>query len=825
MLQDIRYGIRMLRKNAGFTAVALVALALGIGANTAIFSVVNAVLLRPLPFADQERLMLIWASKPQRDFAQLPLSLPNFNDVKGQSQAFDGIAAWALGRFNLSGDGEPEQVQYAVVSADFFPVLGARPALGRDFLPSENQPSDSRAVIISHGLWQRRFAGEQSVIGRSVTLDGQSYEVAGVLPQDFRFVSFPKETDVWLPFGLDPFQDRKYARGANSLGVIARLRGDATVESAQAEMSTIAGRLEEQFPRFNRGLKLNIVPLREQVIKRFKTGLLVLLGAVGLVLLIACANVANLLLARAKSRQKEIAIRTALGASRFRIIRQMLTESLLLALSGGALGLLIAVWGVELLASVPYNTPDLFTPYNIANQQIGLDGRVLVFTLALSALTGVVFGLAPAIQVSNSNLNESLKDAGTKSGAGRRNRARGLLVVSEVALSVMLLVGAGLLIKSFARLNEVDPGFRAENVLTANVKLPQSKYRENRQVATFYKQLLDRASLLPAVESAGAVEYLPMSGIDSSTGFFIDGRPEPAPTERPQTHYRAVSSDYFRSMGMVIREGRAFRESDDTEAPRVALVNETMARRYWPDENPIGKRVALDLEAMRFYPDRAPDMDIPSAMREIVGVVADVKHSRLEGEAVPEMYIPYLQRPTRDMTVVLRTNADPAGLIPALRDVAAAIDKDQAIADINTMSNLLTASIAQPRFNMLLLAIFAALALLLAAVGVYGVVSYSVTERTREIGIRMALGAGARDVLGLVMKEGLMLSMIGVAAGLAAALAMTRVLSSLLFDVSATDPIVFAGISLILMGVALGASFVPARRATKVDPMVALRHE
>jgi putative ABC transport system permease protein len=638
-------------------------------------------------------------------------------------------------------------------------------------------------------------------------------------------LSFPKETDIWLPFGLDPFKDRKYARGANTLGVIARLKPDVSLDNAQSEMSAIAGNLAEQFPQFNRGLKLNLVPLAEQAVRKFKTGLLVLLGAVGFVLLIACANVANLTLARAKARQKEIAIRVAIGASRLRIIRHLLTESLLLAIAGGVLGLLVAAWGIDLLATIPYNSPDLFTPYTIAGGQVGLDTRVLAFTLALSILTGVIFGLLPAIQISNSNLNESLKESGTRSFGVGGNRARNLLVVSEVALSMMLLAGAGLLIKSFARLTQADAGFRSENVLTASIDLPQSKYRGGAEVAAFYKQLLERVSAMPGVESAGVVEYLPMSGLDSSTGIFVEGRPAPAPAERPQAHYRAVSADYFRAMSITIVEGRAFKEGDDADSPRVAVINETMARRYWPDEDPVGKRVALDLEAMRFYPDRAPDLDVPSAMREIIGVVADVKHSRLESLAVPEMYMPYTQRPSREMTIVLRATSDATGLITGLRGEVAAIDKEQAIADISTMQALVSASIAQPRFNMLLLAVFAALALTLAAVGVYGVVSRSVAERTREMGIRMALGAQASDVLKLVMKEGLTLCLAGIGAGLAAAFALTRLLSSLLYEVSATDPATFAIIALILAGVALGAIYVPARRATKVDPMVALRYE
>lgn len=810
--QDVRYGIRMLRKNPGFTLIAIVALALGVGANASIFSVVNAVLLRPLPFAEADQLVMVWERRPRQNRESNPVAPADFLDWQQQNQSFSRMAAYSARAFNLTGTGaEPEQLTGQLVTGEFFQVLGAKAALGRTLLPGVDSPGGNRVAVLSYGLWQRRFGGDKAVVGRTLTLDDEIFIVAGVMPPDF---SYPdRETEVWatpqrgvpdviLPGNPDPAT----LRSLHYLNVIARLKPDVTRATAQAEMEAIAGRLEEQYPDANTGHTARVVALHEQLVGDVRPALIVLLSAVGFVLLIACANVANLLLARGAGREREMAIRTALGAGRRRLIRQLLTESVLLAGAGGMLGLLLALWGTDALVALsPENFPRL--------QEINLDGRVIGFTLLVSLLTGIIFGLAPALQVSRLDLNSSLKEGGRGSAEsfGRR-RLRGALIVAEVALTMVLLVGAGLMIRSFDRLLRVDPGFKADNLLTMEVSLPQSKYSESEeQTANFFREILGRIKTLPSVQSVGATWILPLSGQGAGSGFEIEGRDPATVSERMNSAFSAVSPNYFRTMSIPIIKGREFGDRDTATAPGVSLVNETFARRYFPSEDPLGKRIKRRGEE--------------TGWTTIVGVVGDVRQLGLDVEPRSEMYFSYLQSPVPFMNVVVRTATDPATLATAVRKEVWAVNPNQPVANVSTMNELLTNSAAGKRFNTLLLSLFALIALTLASVGIFGVMSYTVSQRTREIGVRMALGARESDVLRLVIRQGMILAGLGIVIGLVAALALTRVMTSLLYGVSATDPATFIGIALLLAGVALVACYIPARRATKVDPMVALRHE
>jgi len=797
----------MLWKNRGFTVVAVLALALGIGANTAIFSVVNTVLLRPLPFAQPDQLVMLWGAEEGAGEGQRHVSsYPDFRDLRDQTGSLAYAAAYGRNGATLAGGGdEPELISGAVVAADLFPLLGVGPALGRVFTREEDQPDGPRVIVLGHGLWQRRFGSDPKIIGRELQISGRSTTVIGVMPAEFKFPTEAERIDYWMPLASDATAAARInERGSHFLRVVARLRPGVTLEGAQAELATIASRLEQQYPETNTGLGVRLVSLHEDLVGRVRPALLVLLGAVGCVLLIACANVANLLLARAASRAREMAIRTALGASRWRVIRQLLTESLLLSLVGGGVGLLLALWGIDLLVGV--------SPADIPRaRDIGLDGRVLGFTVMVSVLTGVFFGLAPALQASKTNLNESLKEGSRGSTEGlRSNRVRSLLIVSEVALSLVLLVGAGLLIKSFLRLQGVNPGFESENVLTVNLSLPRLKYPEPERQKIFFREALARFKSVPGVESVGAVNILPLSGNDRSNTFTIAGQPKPVPGQEPDAASRVISPDYFSALGIPLRRGRAFTERDTETAPLVLVVNETFARRFFPGAEPLGQRIVLD----------------DDKMREIVGVVGDVRHEGLDAPAEPEYYMPYLQTPERSMTFVARTSLNnPTALGGALRDVLKGMDKDLYIPGTKTMDELRAASVAERRFSTLLLAVFAGVALLLAVVGIYGVTAYSVTRRTHEIGLRIALGAQAADVLKLVVGQGMFLALVGVAVGLAASFALTRVMANLLYEVSATDPLIFAGIALLLTAIAFIACYLPARRATKVDPMIALRYE
>lgn len=815
LAQDVRYGIRTLLNSPGFTVVAVIGLALGIGANTAIFSVVNSVLLRPLPYKDSNRLVMLWATNPslQLGVDNLPASAPDYAEWRDQNHVFENISALDSTNFNLTSAGEPEQIICARVSASFFQLMAVSPIRGRAFSSEEDQPGNNQVVLMSYSLWQRRFGADPDVIGKPLTLNGKSYTIIGVMPAGFRFpgaadlpphMELPAQTDLWSPVAFTTEQITR--RENNNLAVIARLKSGVTIEQAQTEMSDIARRVEERDAQA-KGFGVKVVSLEEQLVGNIRPALLIMLAAVAFVLLIACANVANLLLVRAAARQKEIAIRTALGATRGRIIRQLLTESILLSVAGGAIGILLNFCGINLLLALsPKNIPRL--------GEIGTDARVLGFTLLISIVTGALFGLAPAIQASRLNLNESLKEGARGLTHGiHRSRIHTLLIVSEVALSLVLLLGAGLMIRSFMRLLTVEPGFNPKNVLTIKLSLPTSKYPDSDRQAAFFQQTLERLGALPGVQSVGAISALPLSGAEDVSGFMVEEAPPVAPTDMPMADRRRVSADYFRAMGIPLVKGRYFTEADNRTATPVAIISESLARRFFPGEDPVGKRIK----------NGGPTSTRP--WLSIVGVVKDVKQLALEAEARPQMYMPYLQNTWTSMSMVMRSASDLAGLAAAARSAVWEVDKEQPVTDVKSMEQYFSASIAQRRFNMILLGIFAGIALILAAVGIYGVMSYSVTERAQEIGIRMALGAKQTDVLAMVVKQGMGPAIAGIVVGLGAALALTRLMSSLLYGVSATDPITFTAVSLALAGVALGASFVPARRAAKVDPMIALRRE
>jgi putative ABC transport system permease protein len=815
LIQDIRYGVRTLLKTPGFTAVAVIALALGIGANSAIFSVVNAVLLCPLPYTNSDRLVMLWATNPslQLGIDNLPPSAANFVEWRDQSQVFENISALTSTNFNLTSAGEPERIVGARVSSSFFQLMDVSPKMGRAFSPEEDQPGNEQVVILSHSIWQGRFGADPDLIGKPLTLNAKSYTIIGIMPAGFRFpgagdlpayMELQPQTDLWLPIALTSEQIGK--RGDHNLSVIARLKPYVTLDQAQTEMSNIARRLEEREPQA-KGYGVNVISLNEQLAGGIRPALLVMLVAVAFVLLIACANVANLLLARSAARQKEIAIRTALGASRGRIIRQLLTESILLSIGGGVIGILLTFLGIDLLLALsPKNIPRL--------GEINIDASVLCFTLIISIVTGGLFGLAPALQASRLNLNESLKEGARNSTGGlHRNRVRTLLVVSEVALSLVLLLGAGLMIRSLARLLTVDPGFNPKNVLTLGLSLPTSKYAESNQQTAFFQQVIERLKALPGVQSVGAVSALPLSGAEEASSFMVEGGATIDSSEMPMADRRRASADYFRAMGIPLVQGRYFTEADNQTATPVALISESFARRFFPDEDPVGRRIK----------NGGPTSTRP--WLSIVGVVRDVKHVALEAEARPQVYMPYLQNTWASMTLVMRSASEPSSLAAAARSAIWEVDKQQPVSDVKSMEQYLYASVAARRFSMILLAVFAVVALTLAAVGIYGVMSYSVNQRTREIGIRMALGAKQTDVLKLIVRQAMIPTFAGLAAGLCAAFFLTRLMSSLLYGVSATDPITFAVIPLILLAVAMAACAVPARRATKVDPGIALRHE
>ncbi len=804
LTQDIRYAIRVLAKNPAFTIIAVIALALGIGANSAIFSVVNAVLLRPLPFKHPEQLLMLWENAAHQGFPKNTPSPANFLDWQKQAQSFTGMAAMAERSFNLTGVGEPERLDGRRVSANLFELLGVPAMLGRTFVPEDDKPG-THVVLLSYSLWQRRFGSNPGVIGGALTLNGESYTVVGVMPPLVQLPGYENVSDqLWVPIAFS--SEEAAQRGNHFLEVIARMKSGVTLKQAQAEMETIAARLAQQYPDYNMRIGAVVVPLHEQVVGDIKPALLVLLGAVGFVLLIACANVANLLLARAAVRQKEIALRLALGASQSRLIRQFLTESVLLAMSGAGLGLLLAFVGLRALRA--------FIPASISQaDMIGIDARVLIFTVLIAVATGIAFGLAPAIHGSHLNLNDTLKEGGRDSSGGSKgNRARSLLVIGEVAISFVLLIGAGLLINSFFHLRNLDPGFRADHLLTMKVDLSEVKYPDRERRAAFFDEVMRRVRELPGVHSVAVAGNLPLTYNGDSMSIGAEGVPDPPPSQRPDVIFRAIGPGYFNTMSIPIVGGRDFTDQDNADSKNAVIISEKTAQHFWPGQNPIGKRLKPGSSTSK------------GEWREVIGIVKDVRQNDLIAPPKMQMYFTYRQlKDIAANALVLRTTVEPMSLAGSVRNAIWSVDKDQTVANIDTMDHIVAEAVARQRFSMVLLGVFAVLALLLASVGIYGVMSYSVVQRTREIGIRMALGARRADVLQMTVQQGLKLVGAGMVLGLAAAFLLTRVMATLLYGISATDPITFIGISMVLLAVAILASYIPALRATRVDPIVALR--
>ncbi len=809
LFKELCYGIRSLLKHRGFTAIAVITLALGIGANTAIFSVINAVILRPLPYHEPDRLVTIWEESPQRGMYEMPVSFANLSDWVDQNHAFEQISAYTFTNLNLTGAGEPARLAAVRSSANLLSLVGAVPLLGRSFLPEEAKEGANRVVILSHALWQSRFGSDSAIIGRSLTLNNQNYTVVGVMSASFQFpVGFGylgkvlnDPIELYVPLAATSNELR---RGNYSFFAIGRLKPGITIDQARAEMTTIEGRLEQQYPEGNTGIGISLIPTQEQTVKEIRPALLVLLGAVAFMLLIACANIANLLLARGTSRQKEFAIRAALGASRLRVLRLLLTESVMLSLAGGCLGFLLALWGTDaLMALKPDNIPRL--------NEVGVDARVFGFTLAVSLVTGIVFGLIPALHAAKPDLNEALKEGLRGSmGSVAGKRTRSFLVAVEVALSLVLLIGAGLMIKSFLRLQQMNLGFETDHVLAVNLSLSSSRYPEDRQQVAFFQETLERLRSLPGIQSAGATTGLPLTLNLSGSDFRIEGRPAPEAGKEMIVNTRSVSPGYFGTLGISLIKGRDFSSRDKSDGPAAAVINDDLARIYFPGEDPIGKRITFDEG---------------ESWMSIVGIIGDVRQLGQDSSAKPEVYFPYLQVAAPSMTLVVRTASNPLNLAAAVKSQIQMIDKDLPIDNAKTMQQLLAESISGRRFNMLLLTVFAVVALVLAIVGIYGLMSYTVTQRTHEIGIRVAIGAQPRDVFRMVIGQGMILALIGVAFGLVGAFGLTRLMTSMLFGVEPTDPATFVSIAALLTGVALVACYIPARRATKVDPLVALRYE
>jgi putative ABC transport system permease protein len=796
LLRDIRYGVRGLLKRPGFTAVALIALALGIGANTAIFSLVNAVLLQPLPFKEPDRLVWMWGNIRQGG-NRASVSPLDFLDYRQQNTTFEQFAALSSLPINLTGNGEPERLTSASVSGNYFDALGVKPALGRTFGPDNEKPGNDQVTVLSYALWQRRFGGDADIVNKTVVLDGKTCLVLGVMPKNF---NFPQSAELWVPMNFERSMMKQ--RKAHFLRPIGRLKTGMTMAQAQADTDAIARNLENLYPDTNTGWNLRLVSLRDQLVGNTKPTLFILLGAVGFVLLIACANVANLLLVRAAARQKEIALRTALGASRMRIVRQMITETVLLALMGGALGAFLATWGVEFLVAVSGdNLP--------STANVKIDGTVLGFTLIVSLVTGVLFGLAPALRTMKLNLTDSLKEGGRSVGEGvQRNVTRSVLVVLESAVAVVLLVGAGLLVRSLIRLQNISPGFDSHGVLTMRIDLPEDKYSTLEKTTNFFQQLETRVGGLSGVESVGFISHLPLSGQLNDWPYTVEGRPPASPDQGFDDDFRLVNTQYFKAMSIPLLRGRNFTDQEVLQSTRVVLISELLAKQVFPNEDPIGHRLVMGMSGEAF---------------EIIGIVGDIRHRALENQPLPAMYLPTYYGNGRNL--VIRVQGDPVNLAAAVRREVKALDPDQPVSAVKTMDDWVATSVSAPRYRTSLLALFALIALVLASTGIYGVMSYSVSQRTHEIGVRIALGAGGFDVLKMIVRQGMSLVAVGLALGLVGAIALTRVMSSVLFEVTPKDPLTFAVVAVFLAFVALLACYIPARRATKVDPLVALRYE
>jgi putative ABC transport system permease protein len=804
LLADLRFGFRMLLKSPMISIVAIIALTLGIGANTAIFSVVNAVLLRSFPYADPEQLVLVWEKRQGGRTDQNVINLGNFSDWKEQNQVFTDMAVFFDRAINLTSDGEPEEVPVQFATTNLFSVLGANPVVGRTFQPDEGGAGQPGLAIISYALWQRRFGGDKQIVGRQIILHNQPTTVIGVMPANFGWhiqkgTQVSKPADIWLPFQINNELRQRRGRFASA---VARLKPGVTIQQAQTEMDTIGARLAQQYPMFNTLWGVNVVPLRTQFTGEIRSRLLILLGAVGLVLLIACANVANLLLARASARRKEIAVRAGLGASRSRIARQLLTESVMLSVIGGTLGVLVAWWGTKALAA-------LSPPALIDFQSVKVNLPVLLFTLGLAVITGLIFGLAPALEATRFDLQDSLKESGKNVGGGG-HRVRNVFVITQVALALVLLVCAGLMVKSLNRLQSVDPGFNPQNLLTVRVTLP-GRYEEETKRIDFFKQAIARMKAIPGVEAAGAINTPPFTGLYSGTTVEVDGQDLP-PDQELKTGVCVTDVNYFQAMQIPLKQGRLYTEQEATEMRHVVLVNEAFVQKNLGGGNPLGRQLTIYMK----------NENVPS---EIIGVVGDHKHLGLDTAVEPVAYWPHPELVYPGMTIVLRTKGDASAVAPAAREVIRGLDPLQPIGEISTMESLLSTSVARSRFTASLLAVFSVVALVMAAVGIYGVMSYSVLQRTHEIGVRMALGAQRFDVLKLMVTKGVVLALIGVGVGLGASLAVTRLLRSLLFEVTTTDAATFAAVSVGLFLVTLLACYVPARRATKVDPLKALRYE